>query len=508
MPKKTADNIITISNAKILKFFEQHDKLDVEQTILSFIDIMNRLSDTMVGTIDNTLILTMIERMQTVENSVSTINNNLNKVSADIHNNFSTKMNEYRVELIEQLKLNLTSNVSTEIAPLVKQQTDHLFEKTANILREIIPSSNLLLTKNINDTINTLQSSIIKDTESLAENTINISSLNDFIAKIETNLSLSQKELETKLQNNLNNTSQILNNSQLSIEHKIEHQRTDAKSDYNALRGICETNQARDDTSHTHISEILKKLGNSSSKGIMSENLLKNILIPLYPQADIKHVGQLEKESGDIILTRENKPTIIIDNKNYENNNPSTDEVNKFVRDIKKHNCCGLFISQHTGIALKENFEINIEEGKVVLYMHKVNNDPLLIKVAINIIDAQQKFYDKLKINGDTNMNISKEILDKINDQYREFAEKKLSLLKTKEKNHKDEKKLIEELILYELDDYLQKIYQYTSNHIQCDFCLKPFKNKQALSAHQKACTEKKTKSAEPAPVIHVNMKK
>jgi hypothetical protein len=496
MSKKTPERSqLVLSNKKIISFFAERPNLDVEQTILSFIDIMQRLSESLNGSIDNSLITSILQRMQNIES-------NLEVVSKD----FSLKLNESRTEFIDQLKLNLTANVSTEITPLIKEQSEHLFEKTSNIIKDILPKNNDSLSQILSGFQKDILTSIGQDTQKLMDGTINASSLAEFISKIENNVSSSQKDLETKIQSNLSATTQILGNSQLSIEQKLENQRADTRTEYTALREICESNKSRNEETNSATCEILKKLGNSSHKGIISENFLVNVITPIYPCAEIKHVGQTEKESGDIILIRENKPTVLIDNKNYGSQNPSTEEVNKFIRDVKKHKCCGLFLSQHTGVALKENWEINVEDGNVVIYLHQVNNNPDIIKTAVSIIDAQQKFYDSQKINGETELAISKEQLDRIHQQFRDFTAKRMEITKKMDENHKNEKKMIEELILSELDNYLQRFYQYTATGINCDYCNKPFKNRQALASHHKGCTEKKAKENGTAgPVITVD---
>ena len=92
----------------------------------------------------------------------------------------------------------------------------------------------------------------------------------------------------------------------------------------------------------------------SSCKGKVSENIVFNILQNLYPSGQIDSVGT-QKETGDIILRRLNKPTILIENKNWERN-VVQEEVKKFIHDIEQQNCCGLFLSQNCGVATKENF--------------------------------------------------------------------------------------------------------------------------------------------------------
>ena len=59
------------------------------------------------------------------------------------------------------------------------------------------------------------------------------------------------------------------------------------------------------------VSELLRKMENSSSKGKISENIVFNVLHSLYTCSQIDPVGTT-KETGDIILTRNNKPKILI----------------------------------------------------------------------------------------------------------------------------------------------------------------------------------------------------
>jgi hypothetical protein len=156
---------------------------------------------------------------------------------------------------------------------------------------------------------------------------------------------------------------------------------------------------------------------NSSIKGKISENILYNILVSLYPTGEITSVGT-QKETGDIILERKGKPKILIENKNYSCN-VNQEEVKKFIRDTETQNCCGLFLSQNTGISLKNNFEINLQNGNVLLYVHEANNDSEKIKIAIDLIDNFKLKLDELnsekEMDGDI---ISKENLDEINKEY------------------------------------------------------------------------------------------
>ena len=52
---------LTISNSKILSFFKQRPEMDVETTLLKFIDIMETLQETMNKTLTNTTVLEILD---------------------------------------------------------------------------------------------------------------------------------------------------------------------------------------------------------------------------------------------------------------------------------------------------------------------------------------------------------------------------------------------------------------------------------------------------------------
>ena len=69
------------------------------------------------------------------------------------------------------------------------------------------------------------------------------------------------------------------------------------------------------------------------------------------------------------------------------------EEIDKFIRDVTKNDCSGVFLSQNTGIVGKENFQIDIHNKNILIYIHCVNYDITKINLAINTIDV---LYDKL----------------------------------------------------------------------------------------------------------------
>jgi hypothetical protein len=177
----------------------------------------------------------------------------------------------------------------------------------------------------------------------------------------------------------------------------------------------------------SEVKDVLKRMENSSSKGKISENIVLNILRGLFPSAEVEYVGS-QKESGDIMIHRKDRQKILVENKCYESKSVGSDQVKKFIHDVDTQNCSGLFLSQEGGIVNKDNFEINIHNRNVLLYIHNVNYDPEIIKIAIDIIDSFKSKLDEITTTDD--YSISKDTLDDINSEYQIFVEQKLIQLK------------------------------------------------------------------------------
>lgn len=67
----------------------------------------------------------------------------------------------------------------------------------------------------------------------------------------------------------------------------------------------------------------------------------------------------------------------------------------------------------------------------MLVYVHKTNNDPDKIKIAVNIIDHLKARLDQIDDKSEVDVDvISKERLDNINQEYIAFANQKLAMIK------------------------------------------------------------------------------
>ena len=290
----------------------------------------------------------------------------------------------------------------------------------------------------------------------------------------------------------------LINNTTEKIAPLIEKS-TDILQDktkilINELREISFSNSLTQTNLHNNLTDLLRKLENSSSKGRISENILLNVLQNLYPIAQLDYVGTT-KESGDIILIRKNKPVVLFENKNYDTN-VGKSEIDKFYRDVVTQNCCGILLSQKTAIVNKENFEIEIYNGKILMFLHNVEYNPDKIRVAIDIIDHFNETLPLININNDNeNIDINKDILNGINKEYQEFVLFKINHIKTIKESSQKIIDQVEEFRMPSLETILQKYYPQCLNsktENSCHICQKYVaKTTKALAVHIRSCEKK-----------------
>jgi hypothetical protein len=454
---------LSCNNKNVFEFYEKHSNLDFETMNILFVNILEELNKDISSSLSNNIATQLLTNIKGLQEQVSTINENIRKMHLETQNNFGIKFNEFKSEYVKDITHLLNSNTLDKLGPLIKEYNSNLFDKTFIMINDIVPKNNDTLLNQIRENIRVFHNSINEDTNKLLNSSLNQKSLDDFIHTIENKFSGSQQLINS-----------IINASEQRLDTKVDDLRE-------KMIDIRENSSRQQNI----VSELLKKMEISSFKGACSENILFNILQSLYPSGQIDNVGQ-QKETGDIMLIRKNKPTILIENKNW-NKNVVQEEVKKFIRDVETQNCCGLFLSQNFGIANKENFEININNGNILLYVHEVNNDAEKIKMAIDIIDNFKIKLDECCSNND-GYTIDTEVLDEINKEYQLFISQKQSQIKNIKDFSTKMVKQIEETQLPSLEKFLSTKYAFSSSKYVCEFCEFVAKNQQSMSAHKRGC--------------------
>jgi hypothetical protein len=276
-----------------------------------------------------------------------------------------------------------------------------------------------------------------------------------------------------------------------SSENRIEGKLLNTENKINEMKGIFTENNSSQQILQNNVTEMLKKFEKGVGKGNISEHITYNILLSLYPCAQIDHIGNELKESGDIILIRNNKPKILIENKDHDSKNVPKSEIDKFIRDCEIQNCCGIMFAQHKGITNKQNFEIQINNGNVLLYVHEVNFDVDKIKTAVEIVENFKMKLDEVVIKEDDCI-IEREILQDINKEFVNYINQKFSLLKLIKDFNEKINFSINELKMPTLEKFLSSKFAFSINQSDnvCKYCEKIIPK--SLSQHYRYCSSKK----------------
>jgi len=152
-------------------------------------------------------------------------------------------------------------------------------------------------------------------------------------------------------------------------------------------------------------------------------------------------------------------------------------------------------ISQNSGIALKNNFQIDIIDGvNVLLYLHNCEYNQDLIQCAIDVIDHLTLLLKDINNKSNNTCNISNEILTTINMEYTQFINKKLSLKNYINDCTKKMNAQISELELPTLSLLLKQKYSTVIvTDLTCKHCEKYVGiNKKSLSVHYRNCVKTK----------------
>lgn len=466
---------LSLRNKEVFEFY-QNTNLDFEHVNVLFVDILKKLTLDLDSSLNNNLAVKLLEKFSLLDSKVETISASVTKYQNDISTVFSSKLSEYRKDYMNDLKMILSSNNADCIAPLIRETNSNLLDKTSLMINELIPKNQDKLSNDISLHLKLFQTAMITETSKLMSSSLDKKTIEDFLKNVNQTMGQSQ---------------QTLSNLISSTESRIQSQLVETERKINDIKEISTLNNSSQSALQSNVTDILKKFENGSSKGSISENITYNILLSLFPCGQIENVSD-QKETGDIMLIRNNKPKILVENKDHDTKNVTKQEVEKFIRDCEIQNCCGIMFAQHKGISNKQNFELQVHHGNVLLYVHETNFDQDKIKTAIEIVENFKMKLDELNINSNDDCTIAKEVLEDINKEFINYVTQKNNMTKLLKDFSEKMSLSLGELKMPSLEKYLSTKFAFSSVQTEnlCKYCEKPVAK--SMSQHYRYCAAKK----------------
>ena len=454
-------NSITITDAKIIAYQRENPSIDIVPVIHLVLDLIQNLTCNLATTVN------------------SSVNARILSVVSNIEKNINDKINETKKEYIEDVRLVLTNNSLTnneKINSIVEKTADNILTRTTLLINEVVPKGNEKICSQLEGCIKSIE----QDTKKLLEtNAKGDNQSHELISNIDKHFS------------------NMVTNIQQPIFSFIQSSEERTTTGIQQIKDGASIQQHFQEKLTSELNEFLNKYKhNSTVKGSVSETELYHMLQHTMKGDDIINVSG-ETASCDFRVNRRdpNKPTILFENKDY-NKNVSSDEVKKFERDVQTQKKHGIFISQKTCIAYKTDFQIDIINGFIHLYISEANYDTTKLRTAIDIVDSLSSKLEVIANASETTEKtypFHKEDLDELAEDYRIFGLQKSSIIDMTKQMNKQLIDRLEEFQLPKIKKLLIKLGNIENDtEFKCVHCnIGGWKNKASLAAHARSCKNK-----------------
>jgi hypothetical protein len=494
---KSQNEKLVITNKKVIDFYNKNKHIDVDKVNLMYVELLENISSASLEnpSIVNEITKSLMEQNKDINKVLTlvTLSSEVYKNELTNLKNVYTNVNDNIRSEMEHIKL-LLSNMSSSIVAKMYETKDVYVNEVKNTLK-----------MNENDTLLNISGSLDKQSQLLSDKIQII--VNDIVPKSQTmyidNIIKQFKEETKELVTN-NSSDVSLDKISLIIESKSNNMINNIQdqllkyilmtedrltTNLNNIKDISSKNNTVQDKMNDELTNYLNKYKKSAGKGEISEDKLYNMLCENYPSAEIVNTTG-KKGMGDMLLKRKDKNMVLFENKNY-NSNVNKDEVDKFLRDVSLNKSHGIMLSQQSGIVGKENYQIDIHDNNILVYIHNVDNESYKINLAVNIIDLLS---NKLTNMNDKQTTIPNELLSDLNNEFQTFVIQKDKIITSLKDYYKRSLEQITEINLPNLELFLSNYYANNKkNLLICELCKKyETDNLKSLARHKYSCKNKK----------------
>jgi hypothetical protein len=238
---------------------------------------------------------------------------------------------------------------------------------------------------------------------------------------------------------------------------------------------------------HYELSDFTQQLTRFGTQ----QTRIETVLSQLYPTAT---ASSMDTDNGNtVVITRDAKSPVFIQNMELKDRNVNITELKQFVQNTLERNSNGILLSQYTGISSKPNFHIDVQNHRVLVFLHNVQFSPEKISMAVDMVDTISAKLSEFIVSPEYKDTIPKDVLDDINREYQSFIVQKEALLGLVKESHKKILSQIEDFKLAALDKYLSTRYASTKKQgFTCELCsIFNVGTLKGLAAHKRGCVRK-----------------
>lgn len=396
-----------------------------------------------------------------------------NKNDPDINsiNNIKLELENVKNNIIYELKEQI-NKPSVDIHSLLEKTHNSLIDKTALLMNNVLPKNNNYLSNIISENIHNVKKDIESNISAISNDQ---NSINRFINNFDMKLSIMIQNLQQPFFTTLN-----------KMEDNINKNINDIQKIFNN-----NNNFVSDDIANIIANKIIDKTSRSNSRSNSPDNSLSRFISNIYPSSQVNKFKNLDTM---VLFKRQYKPIVSI-NSIDKLDNISQDEIEDFLQLIDDERCHGILLSQSSGISCKNNFEIELHNNNIIVYVHNCDFDDDKLRIAVNIIDQLSIKLNFIKSSiQHKELTIPRDVMDTINNEFHSFLSQKNAMIEVLKENQKRAIAQLDEIKLPSLDKYLSQHYiiPISKPGIKCDICRSyTANNLKALAAHKRGCIRK-----------------
>lgn len=371
------------------------------------------------------------------------------------------------IEYITENEINMENflEVYTELDRYMRKDRQNTLEY--NSVLNSIQSQTDFVRELINNSENLIQGKMKSEIQEVKE-------LIDLRSKYDSGLSVVSEKVDS-----LSEIVRLTNkNDNMTLKQYLGSEISGLKEIIQSENGL-ETMNLKLDNILTEYKETMSKFDNNSQiKGQISEQIIYNELIEVFLDSEV--INNTNKNNmGDFWIEKDNCPTIMIDVKNYKANVPRK-EIDKFKKDAKMNQVCGILFSVETGISNKKDFQVELYGNSILVYISKGKLSVEKIKFASQIIYSVSEF---IKNNDVEDIIINEEIVKKLESEFQNFKTQKEKAMKY----IKNSISVIEQIQFPILNSIINKEIgsEIKEKKIKCEICGKELANKYSLQRHK-----------------------
>jgi len=461
---------LVLSHPRITQFYSDHPYFSVETVNLLFIDILEKIADCRPSA---TPLAPTFETKQSFQNTeLCNALTSLKETVSLFHKTILCQWIVAKTHYIHEFHSVMESSDTSHTASLLAKNNEQLVDKIHSIMTDISKLRSSVPYEKIAQSIKQFHLIINANVDSILAKKQSGTELSQLASLFTSNFEINAAHMIQTIQQWLGDFIAV---KEKHVDAVISATENTVSTDY-----------------HRTLYDLHDSLHHLKQKGLGSAE-------PETTEFDLllaKHysTASVAKETDSaILLVREKKTPIYIEHHSIKDRNIRADESKRFVQHTHQRGCHGILVSQWTGITSKPHLHIEIQNNRVVVYVHQLAYSMEKLHMAVDIIDSLSAKLDEYYASGENKLLIPKDVLDEINREYQTFICQKETILGFLKESHKKLLAQIDDIQFHSLDKFLSTRYSSCKKQgFVCDLCNTFTVNTlKGLAAHKRGCQRK-----------------